>query len=243
MYAGVRNKIGMVVAGVLLLGLASCGPAETAGGGDVDVTFVDDEGNTSIDDNALEEALEGTVAGELTTDEVTGIAYMREEEKLARDVYLALYDLWGLPIFQNIAASEQTHMDAVFTLIERYGLEDPAADRDGGEFVDGTLQALYDELVELGSRSLADGLKAGAAIEEIDILDLEERLSKTDQSDIQLVYNNLMKGSRNHLRAFVSTLARYQEEPYEPAYLPQQEYDGIVGSAIESGANGGGGRR
>ena len=35
--------------------------------------------------------------------EVEALQYMREEEKLARDVYLALYEEWQLPIFQTIA--------------------------------------------------------------------------------------------------------------------------------------------
>jgi hypothetical protein len=240
MHAGSRRVVRALTLAAVVLGLAGCGQEEPTDMGGLDVTYVDGEGSTTIDDEALEEVLQDITKAALTADEVNGILYMREEEKLARDVYLALHDLWGLPIFQNIAASEQTHTDAVAVLIARYELEDPAAGKDSGQFVDVTLQALYDELVQTGGRSLADALKVGAAIEEIDILDLEEWLSKTDQSDIRLVYSNLMKGSRNHLRAFVSTLARYQEEPYEPAYLPQEEYDGIVGSAIESGRNGGG---
>lgn len=55
---------------------------------------------------------------------------MREEEKLARDVYLELYETWDLPVFYNIAQSEQTHMGAVKTLIEKYNLKDPITDED-----------------------------------------------------------------------------------------------------------------
>lgn len=47
-----------------------------------------------------------------------------------------------------------------------------------------------------GSRSLADALRVGATIEEIDLLDLEERIAQTDEADIKLVYENLAKGSR-----------------------------------------------
>ena len=43
-------------------------------------------------------------AGELLSDaEAQGILYMREEEKVARDVYTALYETWGLTVFQAIA--------------------------------------------------------------------------------------------------------------------------------------------
>jgi hypothetical protein len=73
-------------------------------------------------------------AATLTKPEIDALLLMREEEKMARDVYLQLNDLWGLPIFQNIESSEQTHMDAVKTLLDRYGLQDPAAGRGEGEF-------------------------------------------------------------------------------------------------------------
>jgi hypothetical protein len=137
--------------------------------------------------------------------EAAGILFMREEEKLAQDVYLTLYDSWGLAIFQNIARSEATHMAAMKTLIDRYGLEDPAA-TEIGVFTDPALQQLYDQLVAQGNQSFADALRVGAAIEEIDILDLQEHLAETEHADIQIIYNSLLKGSRNHLRAFTTTL-------------------------------------
>jgi hypothetical protein len=160
---------------------------------------------------------------------------MREEEKLARDVYLTLYDRWGLPIFQNIASSEATHMEAVKTLIDRYNLEDPAAGQYVGVFTNPTLQGLYDQLVEEGNRSLSSALRVGAAIEEIDILDLEERIAQTERADIKLVYENLMKGSRNHLRSFVSNLERREGEVYQPQYVTQAAYDAIVAAPLERG--------
>ena len=177
----------------------------------------------------------------LSDAEIEGILYMREEEKLARDVYLTLYEVWGLPVFENIARSEATHMEVVGTLIDRYGLADPAA-AEVGVFTNPTLQGLYDQLVADGRTSLADALRVGAAIEEIDILDLQERLAQTDQADIELVYENLMKGSRNHLRAFASTLTRQTGETYQPQYLDPASYESIVNSARETGAGQGQGR-
>jgi len=175
---------------------------------------------------------------ELSAEEIKGILYMREEEKLARDVYLTLYEQWDLSIFQNIANSEQTHMDAIKTLIDRYGLDDPAAGNDVGEFADPTLAALYADLVATGSQSLTDALHVGATIEEIDILDLENHVSQTDARDIQRVYGSLTRGSRNHLRSFVATLERQTGETYEPQYLEQGIYDSIVSVPIESGGYG-----
>jgi hypothetical protein len=202
---------------------------------------VDETGSTSIDAPALREAL-NTVkpATALSEDEAEGLLFMREEEKLARDVYLALYEEWGVQIFQNIARSEQTHMDALLTLIERYGLADPAAGRDAGDFANQELQHLYDQLVAQGGESLEAALRVGAAIEEIDILDLEEEIALTDKADIELVYDNLMKGSRNHLRSFVRTLSRQTGVTYEPQYLSPEAYEAIVGGSTERGRGRGG---
>jgi hypothetical protein len=177
------------------------------------------------------------VVVDLTEVEAEGLIFMREEKKLARDVYLTLYDQWDIPIFQNIARSEQTHTDAIKNLLDTYGLVDPMVNDKIGVFINPDLQALYDQLVAQGSQSLSDALKVGVAIEEIDILDLEKYIAQTDHADIQLVYENLLKGSRNHLRAFVSTFQRQTGETYQPQYLSQDVYDAIVGSAIERGGN------
>jgi hypothetical protein len=207
----------------------------TTAGSYEDVTDVGPSGNTGVDEAALGAALSPIPAGTLSDTEAEGLLYMREEEKLARDVYLALYEKWGLPVFQNIAGSESTHMEAVKTLVDRYGLEDPATGKDHGVFTNATLQGLYDQLVEEGSQSLANALRVGATIEEIDILDLEEHMAHTNKADIQLVYDNLMKGSRNHLRSFVSTLERQAGETYQPQYLSQAAYEAIVNTPLESG--------
>jgi hypothetical protein len=192
-------------------------------------------GSTSIDEAALETAVALYPASELSSDEVATLLYMREEEKLAHDVYIALYETWGTPVFQNIAGSEQTHTDSIRLLLDQYGLDDPAATTAPGVFVDQTLQALYDQLVATGSESLSSALRVGAAIEEIDIIDLQEAIDGADNADIILVYQNLMKGSRNHLRAFVSTLDQQVGEGYQPQYLDQVTYDEIVNSDVERG--------
>jgi hypothetical protein len=178
--------------------------------------------------------------GDLSEVEAEGLLYMREEEKLARDVYLALYERWGQQVFRNIAASEETHMEAVKTLLDRYGLADPAEGKANGEFTNGELQALYDQLVEQGSGSLVEALQVGAAIEEIDLLDLDAYVAQTDNADIQGVYDNLTRGSRNHLRAFVSSLER-QGVAYEPGYLGQEAYDAILDAETERGGGQGSG--
>lgn len=181
-------------------------------------------------------------AGELSAEEAASLLFMREEEKLAHDVYITLYELWGQQTFRNIADSEQAHTDSVKALLDRYNLDDPATGQNG-VFTNPDLQSLYTELVARGSQSLAEALKVGAAIEEIDILDLQERLAQTDNADIQLVFNNLLKGSGSHLRAFTSALQAQTGETYQPQYLSAQAYQTLLGGATggQGGRRGGGG--
>jgi len=208
---------------------------------EVEIPSITGEDDASIDPMALSTAIASIDVSNLTDEEINALQYMREEEKLARDVYLALYDIWGLQIFNNIASSEQTHTDAVKTLIDRYGITDNFS-AEYGVFINPDLQALYDQLVEQGSRSIGDAIKVGAAIEEIDILDLEESLSKTDKVDIITVYENLLKGSENHLRAFVSTLERQTGEVYEPQYMSTESYNEVISASGSTGNLGKGGR-
>ncbi|NLF51240.1 MAG: DUF2202 domain-containing protein [Leptolinea sp.] len=175
---------------------------------------------------------------DLPDEVVDGLLLMREEEKLAHDVYVYLFEKWGMNVFENIAASEQAHTDAVKLLLDTYSIPDPAEGKDAGEFSDTKLQALYDQLIDQGSQSLGDALKVGAAIEEIDIVDLREALSQTSTPEIQRVYENLEKGSMNHLNSFTSTLFRQTGEEYQPKYLSQDAYQTIIGSGRVNGSNG-----
>jgi hypothetical protein len=141
-----------------------------------------------------------------TAEEAKSLAFMREEEKLARDVYQQLYAKWKYRVFANIVQSEQRHFEAVGVLIARYGVTDPAAHTAAGVFADPALSALYNELVAKGSLSLKDALEVGALIEKKDIEDLETALKATDKADIKTVYANLLAGSLNHQEAFDNVL-------------------------------------
>ena len=138
----------------------------------------------------------------LTAQEIASLQYMREEEKLAHDVYVTLYAKWQLPIFNNISYSEARHTSAIKNLLDRYGIADPAAGKAVGEFTNPDLQKMYNELVAQGSQSAANAIQVGVTIEQTDIRDLQTQLQNIKQWDIQRVYNNLLRGSQNHLRAF-----------------------------------------
>jgi len=151
---------------------------------------------------------------------------MREEEKVARDVYLTLYDVWKESVFSNIASSEQNHMDAILKKIETYQLDDPALPAIG-EFSNDELQAMFDGLVTAGLQSYTDALVVGATIEDMDILDLMNAIDETDELDLKTTYESLLEGSKNHLRAFVGLL-RDQGDDYEPQYISSELFDAIL---------------
>lgn len=173
----------------------------------------------------------------LSAEEAAALTYMREEEKLAHDVYVTLYAQWGLSTFTNISQSEQVHTEAIKALLDRYSLSDPATD-EVGVFTNADLQALYNDLVARGRESLAEAIKVGAAIEEIDIIDLQKRLEQTDNADIQQVFNNLLSGSKNHLSAFATAYNRQTGEVYQAQYLSAAAYQAIVNSAVQNGGRG-----
>jgi hypothetical protein len=170
----------------------------------------------------------------LNTDEQSSLLFMREEEKLARDVYISLYNKWGVNIFTNISESEQTHMDAVLLLLTKYSLTDPVGSNAVGVFNNTELQNLYNQLIAQGNISISDAYQVGATIEDLDIFDLANALAKIDNQDIELVYDMLTKGSRNHLRSFYGNILNV-ESSYTPQFLTQAEFDAIINSPMERG--------
>jgi hypothetical protein len=168
-----------------------------------------------------------------TADEAADMLFMREEEKLARDVYLTLFDAWGLTPFANIAVSEQSHMNAMLLLLRKYRLPDPAAGNSIGEFTDPDLQTLYDTLIARGLGSAVEGLKVGALIEEVDMRDILAAIGRSTKTDITAVYENLICGSRNHLRAFVNSIEALTGVPYAAQLLDQAAVDAIVAAPME----------
>jgi hypothetical protein len=160
---------------------------------------------------------------QLSAAEREGLLLMREEEKLARDVYLALAEHWNVPIFSNIARSESAHMEAVARLLNIYGIDDPVGNDVPGEFANPELAALYTKMLAEGKTSVTAALQIGAAVEDLDIKDLQELLRQTDEQQIIFVYENLLRGSESHIRAFTSLLAqqgiRYEAQYTDSEYL------------------------
>ncbi len=179
-----------------------------------------------------------SILSALTPEETATLLFVREEEKMARDVYLSLYDLWGSQIFQNIAlGSEQQHMDSVLLLINNLGLTDPVVSDAVGDFTDPEIDDLYDELVDRGDESLAEALRVGGFIEEFDMLDLQDAIDEamdgTNQLAVIQTYTNLLCGSRNHLRAFVGQYESTTGTDYVAQVLDQTSVDTLADSPQE----------
>ncbi|MCB0705700.1 MAG: DUF2202 domain-containing protein [Saprospiraceae bacterium] len=164
----------------------------------------------------------------LNQHEQASMILMREEEKMARDLYLAFDESWDANTFSNIAKSEQTHMEAMLMLLEKYELADPVGVNGIGQFQNKTLQSLYYELLARGQKSADDALLAAALIEETDITDLKTALeSFVDNQDITLIYENLLLASGSQLRELVKKL-RQRGIKYVPQLLSQADYEAIL---------------
>jgi hypothetical protein len=146
----------------------------------------------------------------LSDAEIDTLMYMREEEKMARDLYIRFNEVYGttVRVFGNISLSEQKHMDAVKGLLDAYDLEDPVQSDAVGVFANTELRSQFNTLLAQGN-TLKGALEVGVIVEEQDLVDLAEGMDETDEPCIDRVYSNLLKGSTNHLAAFSRVLGRF----------------------------------
>jgi hypothetical protein len=143
----------------------------------------------------------------LSDDERENLVYIREEEKLACDTYLKLYEEHGVEIFATIALSEDRHMEAMLNMLLLYDVPDPVGNNAVGEFTDEAIGKLYLRLVNKGLESLEDALEVGVIIETKDINDLQMAILATQKDPLINAYSNLLEGSRRHLEAFENQIA------------------------------------
>lgn len=171
-----------------------------------------------------------TINQTLTESDKNALLFMLEEEKLARDTYIFLNNEWSLNQFANIKNSEQTHMNAVESLLIQYDIEYNILPI--GEFANQDLQNFYDQFILDGSVSQINALKIGATIEDLDIVDLQNYIEATTNTDLISVFNSLRCGSRNHLRSFVFGIEN-SGSTYEPQFLTSEEYNTIINGSHE----------
>ena len=157
------------------------------------------------------------------------LQFLREEEKLARDVYLSLAELYDVPIFSNIASAEQRHMELLGSILEQAGIADPVQNDAVGVFVNAELAALYVDLVQQGKVSLVDALIVGATIEDLDIKDITQMMQNSNDEALSTTWEVLKCGSDNHLRAFIGMLDR-EGASYTPQFISPDEFNAIINS-------------
>ena len=152
-----------------------------------------------------------TLNTSLNNTEIEGLLFMREEEELARDLYLDIYAAKNnrLTTFKNISDNAETkHAEAIRVLLEKYGINDPSTGAHN-TYSDSDLQDLYNLLLNnaIGSDDLA-ALRVGALVEETDISDINTHKANVspEHTDIISTYDNLLCGSRNHLRSFAKQI-------------------------------------
>lgn len=193
--------------------------------------------------------------GRLDRVEASHLTFMREEEKLARDVYLTLGEMYpNQPVFNNIAGnSEQKHTDTMRDKLAQFNLPDPNPDTNDLPQSIGVFKGVewgsyftekFGTLVGLAEQSELAALYVGAFIEELDMKDIAVcpkvmidkgypnpcGLEYTNKRALQRSYSNLIRGSENHLRAFVGRIEAIQGYgTYKAQYLTQQEVDTILG--------------
>jgi len=161
----------------------------------------------------------------LSEAERSTLLHMAAEEKLAHDVYLALYEKWGLAAFQRIARSETRHFDRMFQLLGDYGINSNLDQLGAGEYGDPQFDQLYDDLVAKGSLSEEEALKVGGYIEERDILDLEKAIDESTHADVQRAYRRLLQGSSMHLHTFVRGWEKMTNAVYEPQVMTAEQLE------------------
>ncbi len=178
-----------------------------------------------------------TLSAQVTLTEVekTHLTFLREEEKMARDVYTNLQAKYpSMTFFLNISGSEQKHMDAVLNLLNNYNLPDPVGNNADGVFTNADIQQLYSTLVAKGNTSEMDAIITGLTIEDMDIYDLQKGLEDVTNEDVRKVYNNLIKASKNHMREFYTQM-KARGGTYTPTYISQELYDEIINTPKEHG--------
>lgn len=173
--------------------------------------------------------LTAQVPDTLSKMEIQGIVHMREEEKMARDIYDSMYAKWQVNPFGNIRKSEQVHMDRMKELLDEYGIKDPVNETSDkpGVFISNPIQQFYSESANSGSKTLIEALKVGAKVEELDIADLNNYGKQTTNKRLLATYEYLKMASENHLRAFVRRL-RSNGVVYTPIILTKNVFDNII---------------
>ncbi|WP_158277323.1 DUF2202 domain-containing protein [Opitutus sp. ER46] len=160
-----------------------------------------------------------------TTLPVAALVGAVEEERMARDLYLAAAAKWDLPMFTRIAQAEARHEVALVRLATTANVSLPAAQ--AGVYTSANLGELHTALMALVNESATGALKAGALLEETDIRDLRQLQATATDDPTRAVLANLERASGHHLAALTRTLAS-QGITYAPQILAAADYSAVI---------------
>ncbi len=225
-----QQTIRLTLLSALLLLISACSDSDSKS---TKILSVDESGFSSLNERPMKRALAELPLGNPSSEQVNGIVFIHEEEKLAFLLCNAFYRIWQTEIFSTLRDSEKSHIGAMEVLGDKYSLE-LHADLKAAELKHTELQALFDSLLAEGQPSVENALEATAALEELSVIELRVQSQRTAElNDFNLTYSKLLKASRNHLRLIVNQLLQ-QGISYSPRYLTQREFNDIIDSGIEN---------
>lgn len=140
----------------------------------------------------------GTPSAQLATE----LNYLRQEEKLAHDLYVLADSLYGAQQFGNIAQAEVHHGQAINSLLAGYSMADPNAGQAEGVFTDPQIQKTYNELAARIRQSQDEAAQVGILAEKTDIADLKKTIDSSPPAAVKSTLSHLVTASERHLQAF-----------------------------------------
>ena len=231
-----KNNIlkSLLVIGTVFM-MTGCGGGSSSPVDDVPIDLQQDSIDGSVEETVtlgtetispdIQVIIDGPVS-KISQELANTLAYMGNEERLAYDVYNALYDKYPKQTFTNIATKgEYQHVSLVQELIQKYKLSDDVnftnvdlpesgylytaiEDMEPGVYDVSAIQGLYADLMAMATNE-TEALKVGCRIEVIDIMDLDHDIllaEAEDAADIIEVFKILRAGSYNHYWAFDGAL-------------------------------------
>ena len=175
---------------------------------------------------------EGFPQEDISAVEETALLKVWQVQKLSRDLYQSFNEAWSSQIYENMSSDSQYHMDFVHILLGKFGI--PVPQDLAGIFTDQEIQNLFDLMLNAGNGSAVEALRMGAAAEDMIIDELQTLLVQTDNHEILIIYQNLLKSARNHLRLFVNELAQIGIN-YDPQYISGDDFLAIIATPTETG--------
>jgi len=195
-----------------------------------DIIEVKSDGATTFALAGVTPAFDSTA--DLTADEIEFIYAIREDEKVARDLYFSFFGTFGLKPFENIGKAEDNHIKATEKLFDYYEIDYPALS-ENGKFENAIRQKLFDSLLLKGTPEL-EAFKVMAMLEESNIVEYGEVLKTIANPNIKIVIENLARASANHFKAAIRQITALGGT-YRPALMTQEQYRAVIATGFEKG--------